>query len=253
MPKDGGIYTMSISKRTLQFSVSSLILLLAIQIKPAAAQAPVPVIDAANLAENAAIFLKNAAMLKIMIDNIQKGQGSWETALPLLEELDAIIKQGEALAYGDPNIQQTFEDKFPGYKITDELWEERSELWTNTQLDTLRNVLLSVNKQSETFQTEQPFVESMIAQSNAAVGHMQALQHGNALVGANVTQLVKLRQLIMSQINADTVYRSAETARRAESEAKGIAWASAAPRTLIPMSKHDRRAVGNLDFIKPRR
>lgn len=188
-----------------------------------------------------------------MIDNIQKGQGSWETALPLLEELDAIIKQGEALAYGDSNIQQTFEDKFPGYKITDELWEARSELWTNTQLDTLRNVLQSVHKQNENFQTEQPFVESMIAQSNAAVGHMQALQHGNALIGANVTQLVKLRQLIMSQINADTVYRSAETARRAESEAKGIAWASAAPRTLAPMSKHDGRAVGNLDFIKPRR
>lgn len=235
----------------LQLTTLPLVLLMAHPVKPVTAQ--VPVIDAANLAENIAIFLKNAAMLKIMIDNIQKGHGSWETALPLLDELDVIIKQGEALAYGSENITAVFEDKFPGYKVPEGLWAERSELWTNTQLDTLKNVLESVHKQNENFQTEQPFVESIIAQSNAAIGHMQALQHGNALIGANVTQLVKLRQLVMSQINADTVYRAAETARRAESEAKGIAWASAAPRTLAPMSKHDRRAVGNLEFIKPRR
>lgn len=188
-----------------------------------------------------------------MIDNIEKGTGEWETILPFLDELEETIKQGEALAYGSANIAGIFEDKFPGYKIPEGLWRERSELWTNTQLDTLRNILQSVHIQNENFSSEQPFVAGILEQSNAAIGHMQAMQHGNALVAANVKQLVKLRQLIMSQINADAVYRSAEVARRAESEAKGVAWASAAPRTLEPMSSDDSRGIGNLEFIAPRR
>ena len=220
---------------------------------PRIAMAQMPVIDVANLAENTAIFLKNAAMLKIMIDNIEKGKGDWETILPFLDQLEEVIKQGEALGYGSEDIAEQFANKFPGYEFSDGLWRERSKLWTDTQLNTLKGVLESVHLQSENYAEEQPFVAGILEQSNNAVGHMQALQHGNALVAANVKQLVKLRQLVMAQINADTVYRAAETARRAESEAKGVAWASAAPRTLDPMSSHDSRGVGDLEFINPKR
>lgn len=192
-------------------------------------------------------------MLKIMIDNIEKGNGEWEQIMPFLNELEEIIKQGEALAYGAENIAAQFEDKFPGYKVSEDLWRDRSTLWTDTQLDTLKNVLESVHRQNEDYAKEQPFVAGILEQSNRAIGRMQAIQHGNALVAANVKQLVKLRQLVMSQINADSVYRSAEVARRAESEAKGVAWASAAPRTLEPMESNDPRGIGDFNFIKPRK
>ena len=129
-------------------------------------------------------------------------------------------------------ISGTYAEKFPGYKISPDRWTDRSQLLTSTQLDTLKNVLEAVHIQSEDFSQEQPFVAGLLEQSNNSIGHLQAMQHGNALIAANVKQLVKLRQLIMSQINADVVYRSAEITRRAESEAKGVAWASAAPRTL---------------------
>ncbi len=188
-----------------------------------------------------------------MIENIEKGKGDWETVLPLLDRLEEVIKQGEALGYGSENIPGVFEEKFPGYEASDGLWAERSKMWTDTQLNTLRNVLQSVQMQNENYAEEQELVAGMLDKSNIAVGHMQALQQGNALVGATVKQLVKLRQLTMSQINADTVYRAAETARRAEAEAKGVAWASAAPRTLEPMSSNDRRGIGNLELINPRR
>jgi P-type conjugative transfer protein TrbJ len=188
-----------------------------------------------------------------MVDNIQKGNGQWETALPLLSQLEEVIKQGDALAYSTGNIPGVFEDKFPGYENRDGLWAERSKLWTDTQLDTLRNILQAVEVQNRDFYFEQPFVEGMLAESNAAIGHMQVMQHGNALVAANVKQLAKLRQLVMSQINADTVYRAAETSRRAESEAKGVSWASRAPRTLEPMSANDPRGIGDFEFINPKR
>ena len=188
-----------------------------------------------------------------MIDNITKGNGDWETILPFLEHLEVTLRQGEALAYSSENLAGVFEDKFPGYQVPEGLWSERSSMWTDTQLDTLRNVLEVVKEQNENFAKEQPFVAGLLGQSNNAVGHMQALQHGNALTAATVKQLVKLRQLVMSQINADTVYRAAETARRAESEAKGVAWASAAPRTLEPMSPNDPRGIGDLEIINPKR
>ncbi len=216
-------------------------------------QAQVPVIDAANLEQSIEIFLKNAAMLKIMIDNIQKGHGDGEAVIPLLKQLEEVIKQGEALGYGADDITGVFEEKFPGYELPEGLWAERSKMWTDTQLNTLRNVLESVHLQNENYAQEQDLVDGTLEKSNSAVGHMQALQQGNALMGATVKQLVKFRQLMMSQINADTVYRAAETARRAESEAKGVAWASAAPRTLEPMSPNDSRGVGNLELINPRR
>lgn len=188
-----------------------------------------------------------------MIDNIQKGNGQWETALPLLSQLEEVIKQGEALAYSTGNIPGVFNDKFPGYEIREGLWAERSQVWTNTQLDTLKNILEAVGLQNQDFYYEQPFVEGMLYESNAAIGHMQVMQHGNALVAANVKQLVKLRQLMMAQINADTVYRAAETSRRAESEAKGVSWASRAPRTLQPMKQNDPRGIGDFEFINPKR
>lgn len=188
-----------------------------------------------------------------MIENIQKGHGQWETALPLLSELEELIKQGEALAYSSGNISGEFAAKFPGYENRDGLWAERSKVWTDTQLHTLRNILEAVGVQNRDFYYEQPFVEGMLHESNAAIGHMQVMQHGNALVAANVKQLVKLRQLMMSQINADTVYRAAETSRRAESEAKGVSWASRAPRTLAPMNRNDPRGIGDFEFINPNR
>lgn len=188
-----------------------------------------------------------------MIDNIQKGNGQWETALPLLSQLEEVIKQGEALAYSTRDIPGVFNDKFPGYEIREGLWAERSQVWTNTQLDTLKNILEAVGLQNHDFYYEQPFVEGMLHESNAAIGHMQVMQHGNALVAANVKQLVKLRQLMMAQINADTVYRAAETSRRAESEAKGVSWASRAPRTLEPMKRNDPRGIGDFEFINPKR
>lgn len=188
-----------------------------------------------------------------MIDNIKKTQGDSEAILPLLNELASVIKQGDALAYSSQDIAGTFEDKFPGYQISNSPWADRSQLWTKTQLDTLRNILEAVHKQNENYGAEQNLVDGILEGSNAAVGHMQALQQGNALVAATVKQLAKLRQLLMSQINADTVYRAAEATRRAEAEARGVTWATTAPPTVEPMSPSDSRGIGDLEFICPRR
>lgn len=220
---------------------------------PQTGQAQIPVIDGANLEQNIQIFLKDAAMLAIMIDNIKKARGDSEAIVPLLNELAAVIKQGEALAYSSQDIAGTFQDKFPGYQLPEGPWADRSQLWTKTQLDTLRNILEAVHKQNENYGDEQDLVEGILEQSNAAIGHMQALQQGNALVGATVKQLAKLRQLLMSQINADTVYRAAEATRRAEAEARGVTWGTAVPPVVEPMSPNDARGIGDLEFICPRR
>ena len=164
-----------------------------------------------------------------------------------------MIKQGEALSYSSEEIQRTFEQKFPGYQVQEGPWAERSQVWTKTQLDTLRNILEAVHRQNQNFGDDQNMVDGILAQSNAAVGHMQALQQGNALTAATVKELAKLRQLLMSQINADTVYRAAEAARHAEAEARGVAWGTAVPPIVQPMSPNDPRGVGDLDFICPRR
>jgi len=167
--------------------------------------------------------------------------------------MDQILKQGEALAYGSADIPGAFEDKFPGFKISDISWALRSKMWTDTQLNTLRNILEATHLQSDNFTDQQALLAGIMEKSNAAIGEMQALQQGNALVGQTVTELGKVRQLMMAQINADTVDRSAEVARRAESEAKGIAWATAGSPEFVPLSRNDPRGIGDLQFINPRK
>ena len=170
-----------------------------------------------------------------------------------MQELAEIIKQGEALSYSSGEIQRTFETKFPGYQVGEGPWAEQSQLWTKTQLDTLRNILEAVHRQNQNFGDDQGMVEGILAQSNAAVGQMQALQQGNALIASTVKELAKLRQLLMSQINADTVYRAADAARQAEAEARGVAWGTAVPPVVEPMSPNDPRGIGDLNFICPQR
>ena len=217
------------------------------------------VIDPANLAQNTAIFIKEAAILannieqlKIMIDNFEKGEGKWEQILPFLERLEEVINRGQAMSFGREDISDLFRDRYPGMEVHSDTWIPRNEEITDTQLDTLAGTLQSVNLQYENYRREMPFVLSILEDSNNAIGHMQALQYGNALTAAVVKQIVKLRELSMAQINAQNVYYGGEVARRAEADAKMHEWASAAPRTLEPLSRNDPRGVGSFSFLKVR-
>jgi P-type conjugative transfer protein TrbJ len=198
------------------------------------------VIDPSNLVQNTISALKmiesvinEATMIanqleqiRVLIQNTTNyPEGIWDReALPRLLRLGRIIEQEQALAYTMTNVDTVFRQRYPGYRPATD-WAQEYDTWTRTTLDTLRGTLNAVRLHGEDFAGEQARIDSLIAQSDSAVGRMQAVQAGNMLAAEQVQQLVKLRQLMMAQVNAQNVYMATQAdkdARRAATQSQWI-------------------------------
>ena len=217
----------------------ALAVVLALAATPTATMGQLPVIDAANLIQTTMTTLKmvesvinevemianQVRQIENMIQNTRNyGRGAWDTeALPRLVRLGQVIDQEQAIAYSMANIDGLFRQRYPGYRpVTD--WSREYDTWTRTTLDTLRGTLNSVRLHAGDFASEQGRIQALQAMSDSAEGRMQALQLGNMMAGEQLQQLVKLRQLLMSQINAQNVYMATQTNREAQRAATQSEW-----------------------------
>jgi P-type conjugative transfer protein TrbJ len=213
------------------------IALLLVVVTPAHAQ--LVVVDPTNLVQNTISALKmiesvinEATMIanqleqiRVLIQNTTNyPEGIWDReALPRLLRLGRIIEQEQALAYTLSNVDSLFRERYPGYRpVTD--WAREYDSWTRTTLDTLRGTLNAVRLHGEDFAGEQARIDSLTALSDSAVGRMQAVQTGNMIAAEQVQQLVKLRQLVMAQVNAQNVYMANQTNREAQRAATQSEW-----------------------------
>lgn len=203
------------------------------------ADAQLVVIDPTNLVQNTISALKmiesvinEATMIanqleqiRVLIQNTTNyPDGVWDReALPRLLRLGRIIEQEQALAYTLANLDGRFRERYPGYRpVTD--WAREYDSWTRTTLDTLRGTLNAVRLHAEDFASEQARIDSLTALSDSAVGRMQAVQTGNMIAAEQVQQLVKLRQLVMAQVNAQNVYMASQANREAQRAATQSEW-----------------------------
>ncbi len=198
----------------------------------------IPVIDAANLAQNTTTalqavesVLKQVEMIRNqmtqienMVQNTTRWAGLWDSeALPRLRRLGQIIEQEQAIAYQMAGIDAEFRRRFPGYRpVTD--WAKEYELWTRTTMDTLRGTLTSARLHADNFATEQGRIEVLQRMSDSAEGRMQALQVGNMMAAEQLQQLVQLRQIILAQMNAQNVYMANQVNRDAQQDATESQW-----------------------------
>src|SRR2546422_303419 len=206
----------------------TLAVVLALAAPPAVTTGQLPVIDAANLIQTTMTTLKmvesvinevemianQVRQIENMIQNTRNyGRGIWDTeALPRLVRLGQVIDKEQAIAYSMASIDELFRQRYPGYRpVTD--WSREYDTWTRTTLDTLRGTLNSVNLHAGDFASEQGRIQALQAMSDSSEGRMQALQLGNMMAGEQLQQLVKLRQLVMAQINAQNVYMANQTNR----------------------------------------
>ena len=213
--------------------------LLAVAGTPVATIGQMAVIDAANLIQNTMTALR---MIESVINEVQMianqvrqldnmmqntrnfGRGVWDSeALPRLVRLGQVIDQEQAIAYTMANVDGLFRQRYPGYRpVTD--WSSEYDISTRTTLDTLRGTLNVVRLHADDFATEQGRIQALQALGDSAGGRMQALQLGNMMAGEQLQQLVKLRQLIIAQINAQNVYMAHQTNRDAQRAATQSEW-----------------------------
>lgn len=131
--------------------------------------------------------------------------GIWDNIVPLLAQLHNVVQQGQALSYNLQNISQVFQTTFPGYVPPQNFINEYQQ-WTQGTLDSIRGSLMAAGLQSNQLSTESSTLTSLKSLSNGAIGQTQAIQAGNMISHEMINQMQKLRQLQMSQMQAQSAY-----------------------------------------------
>ncbi len=193
-------------------------------------------IDPSNLVQNTATAMNTAnqvatqakqlqAELKDM-ENYKGGIGQWANAQHFLYQLASQVEQGQALAYQMGNLDSQYRNKFPGY-VPPTNYQEAYRNWAQTTHDTLLSTLASAGMQAAQFSTEQSQLNELSRLSRTAEGRMQAVQVGNMIATQQVSQLQALRQLVITQINAQNTYAAYQTQKEETIEASTAQWISA--------------------------
>jgi P-type conjugative transfer protein TrbJ len=175
--------------------------------------------------------------------------GQWSNIQDLLWQVESVARKGNAVAYTMDDLDGSFRQAYPGYQPPSD-WNTDYRTWTEQGLDTIRGVLNGIGIQHGEMASEQDRLRAIQSLSDGAVGRMQALQVGNMLASEQATQMAKLRQLIMMQTNAQSVYYAHQINTDAAREARVQQWLQA-PRPEVPAYGTTPSAVTTLPTISP--
>ena len=135
--------------------------------------------------------------------------------------LRQIVNTGQALSYTLSNMDGTFRLRFPGYS-TSTNYGQSYQTWSQTSLDSTLGALKAAGVQNSQFDSDSALLQSLKSQSQSAVGRMQAIEVGNQIAENSAEQLMKLRQLMMADMQSKASYQGslvqAEATKQANSD-----------------------------------
>jgi P-type conjugative transfer protein TrbJ len=138
-----------------------------------------------------------------------------------ISNLNQIVKTGQSLSYTMSNLDGTFRLRFPGYSSSTN-YGQSYQTWSQTSLDSTRGALNAAGLQNSQFSSDQALLKTLQGQSQSAFGRMQAIEVGNQIAENQAEQLMKLRQLMMADMQSKASYQGAlvqaEATRQANSD-----------------------------------
>jgi P-type conjugative transfer protein TrbJ len=144
----------------------------------------------------------------------------WGEAPGQLQQLAQLVAKGQALGYALNNIDQQFASKYPaanGNALRGS-YIGTARTWNQTSRDSLKNALSVAGLQANQFADEQTAMNSIQNLASSAPGSLQATQAGVMVAAQQVQQLQKLRQLFMTQMQAQNAVLAAQVDKDAEAE-----------------------------------
>ncbi len=139
-----------------------------------------------------------------------------------MTDLRQVVNSGQALAYTMDNIDQQFNERFPGYLPSSD-FAASYKSWTQTSNASTLGALKAANLQNSQFNNDAALLQTLQKQSNSSVGILQAIQVGGEIAENQSEQLMKLRQLMMADMQSKGAYQStmiqAESTKQANSDA----------------------------------
>lgn len=139
-----------------------------------------------------------------------------------MTQLLQVVAEGQALGYSLSNLDGQFAAKYPGFRSPlGAGYSNTAKQWTQTNLDSIKGALKVAGMQSDQFTNEQAALAAMEAQAGSSQGSLQIAQVGVQVAAQQSQQLMKLRQLMMAEMQAQNAVLATNEQRRADEQALG--------------------------------
>lgn len=135
------------------------------------------------------------------------GAGAWQSDQPFLNSLATAMGQGGGICYASGNAVQQFNADFPGMTPPPVNAAIRARQLATATLGTLVGALAVGQQQAAHFNYENGQFAALESKNQNAQGALQAIQVTNEILLAEAQQLQMMRQLLITLINAESVYR----------------------------------------------
>ena len=122
--------------------------------------------------------------------------------------LHSVVRQGVALAYSMGNLDQEFANRFKGFGYRPDQFYQEYQTWSRTTLDSTLGTLKAAGMQANQMGNEEGVLTQLRAMSRSSDGRLKATQIGLQLSEQAVQQMMKLRQLIMADIQSKQSYQA---------------------------------------------
>ena len=134
------------------------------------------------------------------------GAGTWQSDQSFLNSLATAMSQGGGICYANGNAVQQFNADFPGMVPPPVNAASRARQLTAATLGTLVGALAVDQQQAAHFGFENNQFAALETKNQNAQGALQAIQVTNEILLAQAQQLQMMRQLLVTLINAESVY-----------------------------------------------
>lgn len=126
--------------------------------------------------------------------------------------LQQSVQGGQAISYAMGNLDSQFTSKFGGYGYhpTQNYAQDYANL-AQTSLDSTQHALDAAGLQSSQFSTEQGLLDQLNTMSQSSDGQLQAVQVGNQIASEQIQQLMKLRELMMADMQSKAAFQATQT------------------------------------------
>jgi len=129
--------------------------------------------------------------------------------MPAIAQLHSMVQTGQALAYSMANIDGQFRSTFPGYaSFSPNQWYRNYQTWSNRSLDTTLGTLKAAGLQASQMTSEGEVLDQLRVMAESADGRLLALQVSNQIAHEQVDQLMKLRQLMLADLQSKQAYQA---------------------------------------------
>ena len=136
-----------------------------------------------------------------------------------ISTLHSVVQNGRALAYSMANLDAEFRNRFTGYGYAGNTWYLKYRDWAQTSLDSSLGALKAANIQASQMSSEEGVLRQLRSMSTSSDGRLKAIQVANQINEQMIQQMMKLRQIILADMQGKQAFQAAQIQKDATATA----------------------------------